>query len=211
MLFVHVYLCACKTSWVCVSVFACSLFTLRIIQVVVFATWSSSGWSEMTFSSLCYYWDSWDSEVWVIMVKMRKDLSAAVFVYLKPQSVYFFSLLVIQRVYSTSHKNGFTWIHLFCLSLFFFFGINPLATTLPSDLLVQTTQIVVCNQAPVSDNSSSIEEHSAHTHTFTSVLKTQICVKLNNSKWCFKADSKIWCLKHDMKSYSVFLCYIFCP
>lgn len=125
------------------------------------------------------------------------------------ECVLFFSFSNTESIQHISQE----WVYLntFILSVtVFFFGINPL-TTLPSDLLVQTTQIVVCNQAPVSDNSSSIEEHSAHTHTFTSVLKTQICVKLNNSKWCFKADSKIWCLKHDMKSYSVFLCYIFCP
>lgn len=46
---------------------------MHVVSVCVylphfFAMWGSSGWSKVTFSSLCYYWNSWDSEVWVIRV-----------------------------------------------------------------------------------------------------------------------------------------------
>lgn len=81
---------------------------VRVIQVAGVATWSSSGWSEMTFRSLCYYRDSQEVEVWVIRMKMRKDLSAAGF----------FASECVQGPHSTPYKNGATWVNPFCQSLF---------------------------------------------------------------------------------------------
>lgn len=103
------FMCMHALMSLCMCVYLhalCFSAAVRLIQVVVFAMWSSSGWSGMTFSSLCHYRDSWASEVWVIRVKMRKDLSAAVFVFLKLLSQ------TLQELCA---------INLFCLSLFYSF------------------------------------------------------------------------------------------